>query len=153
MRPKKKLRDAIDYSEVFRESINRLHKKWDAKYDFENVEDCCSYFLRVIIYPEILNHRQFVHWYCWAPDMFLDVLATLRREWFNPSDIFQAQQFISGHRVLTTDKGEFLDIENATDGEISSAMDSYLQKKISLATVKKARQLLSKPMSSKGKQL
>jgi hypothetical protein len=163
MRPKNKLRDAIDYSEVFREPINRLHKKWDAKHGSEVVEGCCMYSLRILIHPDVYvhphygslnqNHRMFVEWYWKFPDMFLDVLTTLRREWFNPSAIFKAQDFILGHRYLTTDKGELLPIENATDGEISQVMDRDLKIKISLATVKKARQLLSKAMSPRGKQL
>jgi hypothetical protein len=164
MRPKKQLRE-LDYNVLFRESINRLHKKWDAKINmqlgqaghsaagFEVVDDCCCYVLRTLINPTDyihphygqFNHRMLVEWFSSNTDLFLDVMVTLRRQWNNPSNTWQVQEFILSHPLVT--------IENRTDGDICRDAEEYWKKKFSLATVKKARQLLSNPMSPKGKRL
>lgn len=86
-----------------------------------------------------------------APDLFLDVFTTIRGAWFHASDILKVQIFICLHGYLTTERGELCPIESATDGEISSAVDRYWHKRITLAVVKKARQLLSEQPTPKGK--
>jgi hypothetical protein len=162
MRVKNKLKDDLDYDFLFREPINRLHRRWDGKPGIGagTVEYYCQYAISVLRDPFAhvsplagrCSHSVFCGRYYAHPDLFLDVMQTMRAAWFNASDLFRAQIFITLHGFITTHDGKFVAIENAMDGDISHQMDSYWEKKISLATVKKARQLLSHRAASKGKQ-
>jgi hypothetical protein len=156
MRAKKPIHAGLDYRRLFREPINKLHKEFDAKHGVEKVEECCNYVLRVLQHPDTYTGpntmisclKELASWHWTNPDLLLKVMTTLRRHWFNASGTFKVQIFLSLHPFITTDQGRFISVEAATDGELSSAIDDYWEQKISLATVKKARQL----MTAKGKQ-
>ena len=156
MRIKNPFRDEIDYDAIFREPTNKLHRKFDKKDGADIVAACCAFAIRVsrdrFTYTSPgcagrSGHEQFASWYWFHPDLFLETMTTIRHHWYNASDTFKVQIFLTLHGIITTDKGRFLETEQATDKEISFALDNYWEKKISLATVKKARQL----MASKGK--
>jgi hypothetical protein len=160
VRIKKPLREGIDYDAIFREPINKLHRKFDGKKGADTVAACCDFAIKILRDPFTYTspacagrsgHEEFASWYWLHADLFLETLTTIRHHWFNASDTFKVQIFLTLHGVITTQKGEFLDTENATDKEISFALDNYWEKKISLSTVKKARQLLSVSPPPKGK--
>ena len=161
MRIKKHLREAIDYDAIFREPINKLHRKFDGKHGADTVAACCDFAIKVLRDPFTYTspacagrsgHEEFASWYWAYADLFLETMTTIRHHWFNATDTFKVQIFLTLHSIITTANGQFLYTKNATDGEISSALDNYWEKKISLSTVKKARQLLSAAPFPKGKQ-
>ncbi len=158
------MRDGFDYPLIFAEQINQLHKRWDDKVVIEGkkadkeagsevVSACFKYALRVICNPFATvghdglyaGHKEFAGWYWLHPDLFLDTFQVIRGAWYHhPTDTFRAQIFLSLHNYIATCRGSLTPIEDATDGEISALMDQYWEKKISLSTVKKARQIMSK---------
>jgi hypothetical protein len=160
VRIKKPFRKDIDYDAIFREPINKLHRKFDGKHGADTVAACCNFAIKVLRDPFTYTspacagrsgHEEFATWYWMHPDLFLETMKTIRHHWFNATDTFKVQIFLTLHSFITTPKGEFLYTENATDKDISSALDNYWEKKISLSTVKKARQLLSVNPMQKGK--
>jgi hypothetical protein len=153
MRIKKPFREVIDldYGAVFAKPINKLHRKFDAKHGAEKVAAYCDFAVRVLRGSHKFSgpasfevaRTEFCSMYWNQPDLFLETMTTIRHHWYNASDTLKVQIFLILHGYITTHRGVFLPVEKASDGEISSAVDDYWENRISLATVKKARQLLS----------
>ena len=148
MRRKNALPYGLDYQWLFREPINRLHKRWDGKHGADTVSKCADYALLILNDPftytgPTADHRLFCSWYRNLPDLFLDTLTTLRGAWFAPTDGFRAQIFIATHAFITDEKGRFVPIEKATDGQIAIAIENETGDAVTKDTVKGTRQKMA----------
>ncbi len=158
MRKKNELQDGIGYLDILKETINRLHKKWDHLHGPGSVKACCLYVLKIIRDPYLYthpkstgSHSEFFEWYWQCPDMTLDVLSKMRKDWENQSDINKVKTFIMLNYELMLKSGRYeaaayegveqklLCIEEATDGEISQAIDQYWKKEGETDDVKKTQ--------------